>query len=206
METKETPTLYYIYGVANRGEEVIKLLEEYGGVNTHHIDGGNEECVYYIDYDSTISYVQIGTSRRFNMVTTFGKELRLKMLDWSDVCRKGELYGYALAKGMKGWWLVKDGKDKDGNRYSINELFASAEQVESVMAAAMIAQIRRHGEKSYGKIAPAGELAYTIITNGDGLDVALQVSGGLLRFEDAPSAAKFIEYNEKLVNTYLRTF
>lgn len=44
----------YIKGVAGRGEEVIQVLEELGGINKYSHNGEDDECLYLIDNQSRI--------------------------------------------------------------------------------------------------------------------------------------------------------
>ena len=48
----------YIKGDAQRGDEVIKALEELGGVNCNNCKGRRTDCFYYIKEDSIIDLVQ----------------------------------------------------------------------------------------------------------------------------------------------------
>lgn len=73
---KEKPTLYYIRGVEDRGDEVIKMLEEKGGVNELYLDG-NADMVYYIKKrDNLIDLVGYKDDLGI-VVTIFGTELFL---------------------------------------------------------------------------------------------------------------------------------
>lgn len=48
----------YIRGNEERGAEVIKALEDLGGVNCNNITGIRTDCFYYIKEDSIIDVVQ----------------------------------------------------------------------------------------------------------------------------------------------------
>ena len=39
----------YIVSDRENGENVIKTLEKYGGINEHNFDGNRDDCVYYIE-------------------------------------------------------------------------------------------------------------------------------------------------------------
>lgn len=71
----EKPILYYIRGVEDRGEEVIKMLESKGGVNKHKLEGKGDS-VYYIGKDNLITTADYEDDLGI-MVTIFGTELFL---------------------------------------------------------------------------------------------------------------------------------
>lgn len=43
------PNLVYIVGDSEIGEDIIKTLEKYGGINEHDYNGGYDGGIYYID-------------------------------------------------------------------------------------------------------------------------------------------------------------
>lgn len=73
---KEKPILYYIRGVEDRGEEVIKMLEEKGGINKNELACENTHYLYFIKkngvIDSTIFHNYMA-----DILTTYGTELFL---------------------------------------------------------------------------------------------------------------------------------
>lgn len=68
----------YIRGIKNRGAEVIKLLEDLGGINSYHCSGDCNTLYYYIGPDGNINCEDIGGSEVYLFLKEFYKEISLE--------------------------------------------------------------------------------------------------------------------------------
>ena len=67
----------YIKGSAERGDEVIKILEDLGGNNPECHTGNLEEALYYINPRGTIVCVFEYDYSEYSLVKEFYKEIKL---------------------------------------------------------------------------------------------------------------------------------
>ena len=67
----------YIRGNAKKGNEVIKLLEDLGGRNSHSMDGNNVNAYYFINPNGIIVNTCSSGSEVFSYVKEFYKEISL---------------------------------------------------------------------------------------------------------------------------------
>lgn len=74
MEDKQK---VYIKGSAERGNEVIKFLENLGGYNCYSLDGHKSNNYYFIAPDGTIQSTTYPASSIFSFVKEFYKEIDL---------------------------------------------------------------------------------------------------------------------------------
>lgn len=177
-------TLYYVIGSHYRGEEVIGLLEEKGGVNKYKYSGVLDEAIYYIDHENNIDRVYECETNRYKFITHYGTELtlpKLKVYKWEDI------------EDERGTLL-------EGARFPTDQQYAS------VVAASKIAQIRCQGKNVYGEIPAPGEHTVNICCVGASVWVSTGFEGGLLKFENIEKAELFLKNNESLVEEYLKTF
>jgi hypothetical protein len=63
--------LVYIVGNSEIGEDIIKTLEKYGGINKHEYNGGYNDCIYYIDPNNKfIEICDINERKLWNVLMT----------------------------------------------------------------------------------------------------------------------------------------
>ena len=74
MEDKQK---VYIKGNIERGDEVIKYLEDLGGHNSHHMNGKNVNAYYFINPNGIIANNYFSGSEVFSYVKEFYKEIDL---------------------------------------------------------------------------------------------------------------------------------
>jgi hypothetical protein len=67
--------LYYIKSIKNKGNEIIKVLIEKGGINTNKLCGSSNAQIYYINSENVISLCC--TNAEYNLIKQFGTELFL---------------------------------------------------------------------------------------------------------------------------------
>ena len=68
----------YIRGVGDRGDEVIKTLEDLGGGNPYRYHGDNNNAYYYINPDGEIAYTCADVEfRLLPFLREFYKEIKL---------------------------------------------------------------------------------------------------------------------------------
>lgn len=72
----------YIRGVKNRGAEVIKLLEDLGGINSYHCSGNHNNLYYYIGPDGNINCEDIRGNEVYLFLKEFYKEISLERKKW----------------------------------------------------------------------------------------------------------------------------
>ena len=82
----------YIRGDENRGEDVIKFLEDLGGYNSYSLDGHNSNIYYFIAPDETINNTDV-SSLVFSFVKAFYKEIKLQ--EWKP-------------KNNEDYWFLND--------------------------------------------------------------------------------------------------
>lgn len=67
----------YIKGNIERGDEVIKYLEDLGGYNSHHMNGKNVNAYYFINPNGIIANNYFSGSEVYSYVKEFYKEIKL---------------------------------------------------------------------------------------------------------------------------------
>jgi hypothetical protein len=118
----------YIKGNQERGDEVIKLLEDLGGYNSYSLDGHNNNNYYFIAPDETINNINV-SSLVFSFVKTFYKEIKLQ--EWKP--KNGECYYFIDDRGtiIASMWN-KYGERKDNLRYEFGNCFRTTQEAEAV--------------------------------------------------------------------------
>ena len=82
MEDKQK---VYIKGDTYRGEEVIKALENLGGINAEHYYGNDYSGYYYINHKGEIAYVSTKKGEVYTFLQEFYKEIKLPDIKkWKD--------------------------------------------------------------------------------------------------------------------------
>lgn len=71
---QKDPVVYYIRGVEDNGEEVIKMLEAKGGKNIYNRKGNIKSCIYYINLHNSITVTTEESELGMNIIT-FGTEI-----------------------------------------------------------------------------------------------------------------------------------
>jgi hypothetical protein len=72
----------YIRGIKNRGADVIKLLEDLGGINSYHCSGNYDTLYYYIGPDGNINCEDIGGNGTYIFLKEFYTEISLERKKW----------------------------------------------------------------------------------------------------------------------------
>lgn len=85
----------YIKGNLNRGNEVIKLLKDLGGLNFNDCDGHNSGAYYFIGPNGVITN-DVPSGTIFSYVKEFYKEIKLPR--WKPQCR--EQYFFISKEGL----------------------------------------------------------------------------------------------------------
>lgn len=68
----------YIKGDRNRGNEIIKLLEDLGGSNNLYYTGKDKDAIYFINPQGVIDWTHdSNTSRILPYIKEFYKEIKL---------------------------------------------------------------------------------------------------------------------------------
>lgn len=206
MEQSKDDRIYFIYGVKERGEEVIKLLQKYDGVEFIEPVTGDDPCSIYVCYHGKIVEYP-SDSFMGSIIIKHGVELHLKRTDEDD-----RIFCWDDIKVADGYLLGEHGNvgfvETALNGGCKMTTFAKLQQAESAQATAMISQIREQGKEVYGNIN--NECKFAILKNIYGkIDVVklgiLNV-GGLLKFETQDQANMFLYRNRTLVENYLKTF
>lgn len=105
MEDKQK---VYIKGDTYRGAEVIKALENLGGINAEHYYGNDLSGYYYINPKGEIAYVSTKNCERYFLLQEFYKEIKLPNIKkWKD----GDLLVRGNA-GKKEYIVYSDKKTK----------------------------------------------------------------------------------------------
>ena len=79
---EEKPPLYYIIGVKDRGNEVIKMLEDRGGKNSNYLSGDSYSGMYFIGSNNVIQLI-FKEHNKFSVeiLEKYGTELHLPEKD-----------------------------------------------------------------------------------------------------------------------------
>lgn len=122
MEDKQK---VYIKGSAERGNEVIKFLENLGGYNCYSLDGRNSNNYYFIAPDGTIQGTYPASSI-FSFVIEFYKEIDLPRWMPEHTGR----YFYINSKGeiIGNIWC---GIDTNEYHYKFGNCFRTKEEAEA---------------------------------------------------------------------------
>ena len=86
----------YIKGNPKRGAEVIKILTDLGGNNSHLMNGKNVNAYYFINPNGIIVNSYSSSSEVFSYVKEFYKEVTLPR--WKP--KEGDYYYFINYKGM----------------------------------------------------------------------------------------------------------
>ena len=86
----------YIKGDRDRGDEIIKFLEDLGGSNDFSFTGKNEDSIYFINPNGIIVNNYYIGSEAFSYVKEFYKEIELPR--WKP--KHGDYYYFINYKGM----------------------------------------------------------------------------------------------------------
>lgn len=113
----------YIKGSAERGNEVIKFLENLGGYNCYSLDGHNSNNYYFITPDGTIQSTTYPASSIFSFVKEFYKEIDLPR--WKPKYDENYYYFTDIEGIMVGKWK---NNPTDSRRYDFGNCFKSYEE------------------------------------------------------------------------------
>lgn len=120
----------YIKGDSERGKEVIKILEDLGGINNLCYTGMNKDAVYFINPQGEIDWTSnSNTSTILSFLKEFYKEVKLpKWKPKNEGC-----YYFIDDRGtiITGMWN-KYGERKDNLRYQFGNCFRTKEEAEAV--------------------------------------------------------------------------
>lgn len=124
MEDKQK---VYIKGNIERGDEIIKYLEDLGGRNSHHINGKNVNAYYFINPNGIIANNYCSGSEVFPYVKEFYKEV--KLLRWKP--KNEEFYYFIDDRGtiITSMWN-KYGERKHNLRYELGNVFKTRKEAE----------------------------------------------------------------------------
>ena len=98
MEDKQK---VYLKGDSERGNEVIKILEDLGGYNSYSLDGHNSNNYYFIAPDGIINNINV-SSLVFSFVKAFYKEIKLQ--EWKSEFDDNWYFINANGEVIKGTW------------------------------------------------------------------------------------------------------
>ena len=116
----------YIKGSIERGNEVIKYLENLGGHNSHFLNGKNPNAYYFINPNGIIVNNYYIGSEAFSYVKEFYEEIKLPI--WKPEC--GDSFYYIVSKGsiMSDIWY---GRCFQEQRYKFGNCFKTQEEAEA---------------------------------------------------------------------------
>ena len=116
----------YIKGVKNRGAEVIKLLEDLGGINSYHCSGNYNTFYYYIGPDGNINCEDIiGGNEVYLFLQEFYTEISLEREKWKP--ENNEDYWYINDVGEICHTSYNQFMIRDKNRIRIGNCFKTAD-------------------------------------------------------------------------------
>jgi hypothetical protein len=123
MEDKQK---VYIRGSKERGDEVIKILENLGGCNSYHLDGHNSNNYYFIAPDGKIHNTTYTVSSIFSFVKEFYKEIDLPR--WKPEYAKRFFYINPTGiVGVNVWY----GTNVNESYYEFGNCFKTFEEAEA---------------------------------------------------------------------------
>lgn len=122
MEDKQK---VYIKGNIERGDEVIKYLEDLGGCNSHHMNGKNANAYYFINPNGIITNNYFSGSEVFSYVKEFYKEIDFPK--WKPKCMDNYFYINTMGEVMADTW----DEDTDKFRYKFGNCFKTFEDAKS---------------------------------------------------------------------------
>lgn len=113
----------YIKGNLERGSEVIKILTDLGGHNSHSMDGKNTNAYYFINPNRIIVNTYSSGSEVFSYVKEFYKEIKLPR--WKPKYDENYYYFTDMQGIMVGKWK---NNPADSWRYDFGNCFKSYEE------------------------------------------------------------------------------
>lgn len=122
MEDKQK---VYIKGSAERGNEVIKFLENLGGYNCYSLDGHNSNNYYFIAPDGTIQGTYPASSI-FSFVKEFYKEIDLPR--WKPEYEGSYYFINDRGKITPTMW---ESTNSDDLRYELGNCFRTPQEAET---------------------------------------------------------------------------
>ena len=116
----------YIQGNSERGDEVIKTLEDLGGISIANFDGKSTNMYYLINPDGLIGTVSVFDTLILPFIKEFYKEIELPR--WKP--RLVNHYYYITTRGevMEELWY---NIDTDNSRYEFGNCFKTFEEAEA---------------------------------------------------------------------------
>ena len=114
----------YIKGNAERGNEIIKLLEDLGGNNTFSYEGNNKDAYYFINPNGEIDWTY-DSGGVFPYVKEFYKEIKLPR--WKPKYNERYYSVSWLGRVMSNKWY---GTCDDELSYQFGNIFKTREEAE----------------------------------------------------------------------------
>ena len=122
MEEKQK---VYIKGNPEKGNEVIRVLEDLGGKNTQNLQGNRSDAYYFINPEGVIDFTYTYGSAILPFLKEFYKEIKLPR--WKPIL--ADHYYYITTRGevMEEVWY---NMDTDKLRYKFGNCFMAYEEAE----------------------------------------------------------------------------
>ena len=117
----------YIRGDANRSREVIKTLEDLGGINYNNLNGSYADLYYYISPLGRIENVANCEHVLLSFIKEFYKEIKLPR--WKPKYNEHYYYVSWLGRVMRDKWY---GTYDDESGYKFGNCFKTIKEAESV--------------------------------------------------------------------------
>ena len=119
----------YIKGDRNRGDEIIKLLEDLGGKNTFYYNGKTEGAIYFINPKGDIDNT---SNSNASMILPYIKEFyeEIKLPRWKPKYDENYYYFTDMEGIMVGKWK---NNPTDSWRYDFGNCFKSYEEAKETI-------------------------------------------------------------------------
>lgn len=118
----------YIRGIKNRGAEVIKLLEDLGGINSYHCSGNHNNLYYYIGPDGNINCEHIRGNGIYLFLKEFYKEISLERKKWKPEYKDCYYHINAIGDVIRSIW---DNSQMDKLCLEFGNCFRTKEEAEA---------------------------------------------------------------------------
>lgn len=116
----------YIKGNIERGSEVIKILTDLGGRNSHAINGKNVNAYYFINPNGIIVNNYLSGSEVFSFVKEFYKEVELPR--WKPEHTGRYFYINTIGEIIENVWC---GIDTNESHYEFGNCFRTPQEAET---------------------------------------------------------------------------
>ena len=193
----------FIRGNEERGSEVIKMLEELGGVNSSRLKGESELRLYYVNKDNQIKYVLPESESGIIIQECFKelylpeptKELPNTWEEWVEQNKKVYSEYYMAADSE-----VYNIKERERNINSDSNLLSKEKDAKAILVLIKLKRLRDTYRQGWVPDWKTNDYKYCIEYFRDNLNIScIRLRNDFLAFQSEELRDKFLENFKDLI-------